>query len=65
MSVREFSCSRGNNPKALEQVFERQEIKMQNVLDDFMAFSEKLIDNGILLDVKDVIALFKMLKEGN
>lgn len=31
-----------------------------SVLDDFMAFSEKLIDNGILLDVKDVIALFKM-----
>jgi len=34
-----------------------------SVLDEFMAFSEKLIDNGILLDVKDVIALFKMLKE--
>jgi hypothetical protein len=32
-----------------------------NVLDEFMAFSEKLIDNGILLEVKDVIALFKML----
>jgi hypothetical protein len=78
MSVREFSCSRGNNPKALEQVFERQENKMSNnvdiltdfvkplensVLDEFMAFSEKLLDNGILLDVKDIIALFKMLKE--
>jgi hypothetical protein len=36
-----------------------------NVFDEFMAFSEKLIDNGILLDVKDVIALFKMLKEAN
>ena len=33
-----------------------------SVLDDFMAFAEKLIDNGILLEVKDVIALFKMLK---
>ena len=32
------------------------------VLDDFMAFSEKLIDNGILLDVKDIIALFKMFQ---
>lgn len=32
------------------------------VLDDFMAFSEKLIDNGILLDVKDIISLFKMLQ---
>ena len=35
-----------------------------SVLDEFMSFSEKLIDNGILLDVKDIIALFKMLKEG-
>jgi hypothetical protein len=34
----------------------------KNVLDEFMAFSEKLINNGILLEVKDVIALFKMLK---
>jgi hypothetical protein len=33
-----------------------------SVLDDFMAFSEKLIDNGILLDVKDIIALFKMFQ---
>ena len=33
-----------------------------SVLDEFMTFSEKLIDNGILLDVKDIIALFKMLK---
>lgn len=31
-----------------------------NVMEEFMAFSEKLIENGILLDVKDVIALFKM-----
>ena len=33
-----------------------------SVLDEFMAFSEKLIDNGILLDVKDIIALFKMFQ---
>ena len=33
-----------------------------SVLDEFMTFAEKLIDNGILLEVKDVIALFKMLK---
>ena len=33
-----------------------------NVLDEFMDFSEKLIDNGILLEVRDVIALFKMLQ---
>jgi hypothetical protein len=77
MSVRMFSCSQGNNPEALEQVFESQETKMKDnveiltdfvkplentVLDDFMAFSEKLIDNGILLDVKDIIALFKMFQ---
>lgn len=36
-----------------------------SVFDEYIAFSEKLIDNGILLEVKDVIALFKMLKEGN
>jgi hypothetical protein len=35
----------------------------KNVLDEFMTFSEKLIDNGILLEVKDVIALFKMLQK--
>ena len=34
----------------------------KNVLDDFIAFAEKLVDNGIILEVKDVIALFKMLK---
>jgi len=58
-------------------MFERQENKMSenveiltdfvkplenSVLDEFMAFSEKLIDNGILLDVKDIIALFKMFQ---
>ncbi len=58
-------------------MFGRQENKMSNnvdiltdyvkplensVLDEFMAFSEKLIDNGILLDVKDIIALFKMFQ---
>lgn len=31
-----------------------------SVFDEFMIFSEKLLDNGILLEVKDVIALFKM-----
>jgi hypothetical protein len=37
----------------------------KNVLDEYMEFSERLLDNGILLEVKDVIALFKMLKEAN
>ncbi len=35
---------------------------VKNVLDEYMEFSERLLDNGILLEVKDVIALFKMLK---
>jgi hypothetical protein len=33
-----------------------------NVMNEFMEFSEKLIDNDILLEVKDVISLFKMLQ---
>lgn len=46
----------------VEMITEFAKPLTSNVMNEFIEFSEELIDNNILLEVRDVIALFKMLQ---